>query len=110
MADAQWVLITGAARPTGLGYWTAKRLIADGSASVILSAKTQAIGAPDRHRNCTRGRLEGARLPCRKHLWWVASHSYHGHPAASAQTYDHTHIQVTSFHAKLCLGWLGHSQ
>jgi len=55
MADAQWVLITGAARLTGLGYWTAKRLIADGSASVILSAKTQAVGAPGCHCDITRG-------------------------------------------------------
>ena len=53
MAEVQWVLITGAARPTGLGYWTAKRLIADGSASVILSAKTQAAGAAGCHCDCS---------------------------------------------------------
>ena len=102
MADAQWVLITGAARPTGLGYWTAKRLIADSSASVILSAKTQAAGAPGCRRNSTRGprgKNTNVLLFC-----WVASYLYAGRPAASAQPHDCNHRQIMSFHAELFPG------
>ena len=42
-SNSSWVLVTGANR--GLGYLTAKQLVADGQ-SVIVGARTQASGAP----------------------------------------------------------------
>ena len=72
-SNSSWVLVTGANR--GLGYLTAKQLVADGQ-SVIVGARTQASGAPlsalahccacmvsaDRKVSAIAGRAQGVML------------------------------------------------